>query len=137
LKLKVTWNEIPDIYKKAIEQKATRGKNGKILSDLVDFGVDKLSVFKDCWSILNFDSEKILPNLLTVEEMKLWTEINNSKGKIIKKERVIEVLRSESIDTVSFWAIDQAISRFRKKLDRAGIDSEQLRTIKGKGYIYG
>lgn len=37
-------------------------------------------------------------------------------------------------DDYSDWAIDQFISRFRKKLKQIGVSSGILKTVKGKGY---
>jgi DNA-binding response OmpR family regulator len=46
------------------------------------------------------------------------------------------MLRPENGEDISLWAIDQAVSRFRKKLAEAGTDPELLKTIKKKGYIW-
>ena len=46
------------------------------------------------------------------------------------------IWNKEVDDKFSEWAIDQHISRLRKKLKRLGI-AISIKTLKGIGYIYG
>lgn len=139
LKLKVLWNDVPESYKRVFEEiilGIRNKKNSRVISDLKTFNLLGIEVFKSNWSVLSDDSEKILPKLLTEEETDLWKFINEKRGKVITKDDVISILRSKEKDDISLWAIDQAVSRFRRKLARAGIDPELLKTIKGRGYIW-
>lgn len=138
LKIGVVWDSLPNVYKKCIE-KCVLGNNtskfDKEANDLKKFGALKLNVFKRHYSALSGNPEKILPKFLTEEEEKLWKTFHSRSRKLVEKEEIINILRPKK-ENVSLWAIDQAMSRFRKKLARAGIDPEQLKTVKGKGYIW-
>lgn len=138
LKLAVIWKSLPVTYKAAIENfvVSKRGYPSVVKRDFDTFGVTSLTVFKDHWVALDTNPEKILPQLLTSDEKALWRLFTTSAGKLVSKESVFALLRPQGGDNVTDWTIDQAMSRFRKKLARAGIDPTLIKTIKRKGYIY-
>ena len=104
--------------------------------DLEKMGVWGLKVFRTHFATLETDSESILNEILTLGEQQLWKTLKENSGKLIEKEQVIKILRPTQEEELSLWALDQAVSRFRNKLEKAGIDAELLVTKKGKGYIW-
>jgi len=139
LKLRIIWGCLPKSYQQVIEnQISTNSTKIKSLAgkDLTEMGVKDLKVFKEHRRVLNQNPNYLLPKLLTPEELKLWKYCETHPKELVGKDQLIEIIRTENSDEVSFWAIDQAVSRFRKKLARAGIDPELFKTVKGKGYIW-
>ncbi len=138
LKLRNLVSFLPQIYKKAIEDKVVLGasKSLQVVRDLRELGVWDLTLFKKHWLVLTSDPTRLLLILLTPEEKAFWDYCQSHKSEILNKEFVISILRPDKQDDVSVWAVDKAISRLRKKLVRAGIDPENLKTIKGRGYLW-
>lgn len=128
LKLKINWAVMPETYKKSI-------LNGKVYPDLVEFGIWGLEAFKKHRHVLTDVGQSVL-NVLTTRESQFYEYLLSHKGETLSKDLIISLLRSENTDEVSLWTIDQAISRFRKKLAQCGIDPAQLKTLKGKGYVW-
>lgn len=139
LKFRVNWQNFPKSYKLEIEnfilEKTIRNQSSAY-RDLKEFGALELKLFSVLRSLLNIDPNVILASLLTPSEKDLWNYLKLHRNREISKDSVIGLLRPENSDDVSFWAIDQAVSRFRKKLAKAGMDPEYLVTLKGKGYIW-
>lgn len=139
LKLKVLWKDVPNSYKDAFENIFFDSKKEiqKFqTNDLEAFGVLGVQVIKNLWFMLNEDSKSLLNKMLSDTENTLLEHLDKHKGKVLTKDEVINILWPENIGDISFWAVDQAISRFRKKLIRVGIDPDRLRTVKGKGYVW-
>lgn len=139
LKLKLLWDKLPKAYLEALEQ-ALAGEPVKrkstAISDLEQLGILGLSLFEAHKGILNIDSAQILGRTLTSEEIALWNHCKRHPSQLISKDMVTDLLRPEQSDTLSFWALDKAISRFRTKLAKSGVDPEIFKTVKGKGYIW-
>src|SRR5690606_17184082 len=69
-------------------------------------------------------------------EQKLLQYFLSQQGEVISRDTLGDVIwGEESEDKFSEWAIDQHISRLRKKLKRMGIGIS-IKTVKGRGYIY-
>jgi len=139
MKMRVVWDSIPVEYQEAIKNNVItrrRVPKTKIEKELVEFGVWNLNGFKKNYALLLSNPENILAKTLTEEENKLWKKLTANPGTLIYKDEVITILRPMTGDDLTLWAVDQAVSRFRKKLKCAGIDSDQLMTKKGKGYIW-
>jgi hypothetical protein len=129
VKLAAGWQALPGTYKDAIKQ-------AKVLPDFKLFRVDKLQVFQVHRTVVCNNFEENLSKLLTVEEQILWKKLKANLGKVMLRHEVAGILRPSNTEDISEWAIDQAMSRFRKKLIEAGVDSDVLKTLKGKGYIW-
>lgn len=139
LKLKVIWNNLPDSYKEILKQLASKKPikyTNQDISDLKEFGIFNLKLFTNHKNILDINSDEILTQILTPEEFNLLNYFKKNSGEIIDKSIIIDILRPENNEEITFWAIDKAISRFRNKLVRSGIDPIILKTVKGKGYIW-
>jgi hypothetical protein len=136
LKLGMMWKSIPADYRgellKAVKNRA--GYKSKVWEDLEKFGVTELQVFTKHKQVFVDNPELALSSYLTQAEMAFWTYVTAHAGQVVEKETVIELLRPNNTDEVSLWVVDQAMSRFRKKLARVGVDPDQLKTIKGRGY---
>jgi hypothetical protein len=139
IKFKVNWNDFPKSYKSEIENRLNNQiprKKSLAGCDLEKFGIIDLKVFSKHQSILNFNPENCLKKILTSSEEKFWDYLKSHQNSLISKDLVTEVLRPGVESEVSLWAIDQAVSRFRKKLTKAGVDADLLVTVKGRGYIW-
>lgn len=138
LKLRSLWLALPNTYRIVIETSMTKKQitSTPAVQDLSKFGVLPLKLFSKHWSVLVHDPSQILPHLLTPEENSLLEHIRQNPNKEISRESVISLLRPNSHENTTDWALDQTISRLRKKLARAGIDPDQLKTLKGRGYIW-
>lgn len=131
LKLKIIWNSIPKTYKDILKNKASKDS-----LDLKELGVIDLNVFKNNVRILESNPTKILNKILTTEELALYNYLKDHGSKTLSKDTIISILRPTKELDSTVWAIDKAISRFRKKLAKSGIDPTKFKTLKGKGYIW-
>lgn len=74
----------------------------------------------------------------SIHERKLVCMFLNKEGVILARIDVAKAYwGNEYEEYYSDWALDQIISRLRKKIRSCGISKSVLRTIRGKGYIYG
>ncbi|KKT75244.1 MAG: hypothetical protein UW69_C0018G0015 [Microgenomates group bacterium GW2011_GWA2_44_7] len=73
-----------------------------------------------------------LLDLFTPTEQGIIIELTK-KNELSREELSKLLWGSQSQEKYSDWAIDQTISRMRKKLVMAGISEEKFRTVKGKG----
>ena len=133
LKLRLIWERLPNKYKNRLGNIPAK-TNDSISEDLKRFGVAELEFVSKHQTAINLDPTFLLQKYLTPEEFKLWNYCRKSSGKFITKDDAIRILRPKNQETVSLWALDKAMSRFRKKLTKAGIDPESFKTIKGRGY---
>ena len=94
-----------------------------------------LGIFTDKINLLESNPRKTLKRILTDKENTVITHLSRNKGRLLTKENVALKIwgKKDNID-YSDWAVDQFISRLRKKLAKAGIDPEVLKTVKGRGY---
>lgn len=62
----------------------------------------------------------------------LFDYFEKNKGKIVNKDKIAEIIWNNP--DITDWAINQVISRFRKKLKKIGINPKKLETINKIGY---
>lgn len=139
LKLKVLWSLLPKAYCEFIQAKISNNKPSyqpDITADLHELGVFDLKLFSEHQGALFTDSAQTLQRMLTMHELKLWQYLQRHNSELISRDIVIDLLRPENADEITFWALDKAVSRFRIKLAKSGIDPDLLKTVKGKGYIW-
>ena len=59
----------------------------------------------------------------------------SKKGKIVSREEIAKTIWEQSWeDFYSDWAIDQTISRLRKKLSELDVLPQIIKTIRGRGF---
>ncbi len=139
LKFRIIWQCLPKSYREMLKQHIS----GKTLDihddnyiDLKAFGLLDLKLFKEHKAILDINPDDILSKIFTPEELKLWNYCKTHINEFIDKNTVIKILRPESNYETTLWAIDKAVSRFRKKLAKGGIDPTLFKTLKKRGYIW-
>ncbi len=72
---------------------------------------------------------------ITLNEHRLLTSFLQSHNEIISRDKVAEILWGKNyFQKYSDWTIDQMISLLRKKMDKLGISSSSLQTIRNRGY---
>lgn len=73
---------------------------------------------------------------LTRNEVNIIKYLFENYGQLCSKEDVGKVIwsKNEYADKYSEWAIDQAIFRLRKKLEKYNVDNE-IETVHGRGYM--
>ncbi len=77
--------------------------------------------------------EAKVENRLTQIEYRLWKCLKDRAGGVCEREELVEAgWPGDNPEGVSEEAVDQAISRLRKKLLGSGYD---LRTVRGRGYL--
>ncbi len=76
---------------------------------------------------------KIINEILTPLEEALLTLMVAHEGETVTREMMIEHVWDRELPTD--WAIDQLISRLRKKLKSASPKNQPLRTVRGKGLV--
>ncbi|MBL8015250.1 MAG: winged helix-turn-helix domain-containing protein [Candidatus Doudnabacteria bacterium] len=139
LKFGAIWGNLPESYRDALQKYVSDGLpkvKPAELEDLQEFGVLDLTLYDKHKKMMDIDPEKILHSILTPEEQNLWAHCKENAGQLIDKDAAAITLRPQNSLDISLWALDKAVSRFRAKLAKAGIDPENLKTIKGKGYIW-
>ncbi len=106
-----TWIELILKNKKAIE-KVLQVKNDTIY-----------------WSGIN------LNDTLTKTEKKVMLCLIENKDNLVKRDDLANVIWGENgSSSISDYAIDQAVSRLRRKLDEIGLGGEIIKTAKGEGF---
>lgn len=139
LKFNVIWKNLPEIYKSVIEKNITHTKiinpnELKVFEILQKCGVLNLDVFKDKFILNQTKNPKILKNILNGWELDVYNLFLKNKNKIVDREEIAEVIWNSNEADYTDWAVDQKISRFRKKIHKYGLDPKFLETIKGRGY---
>ncbi|MDP2861148.1 MAG: winged helix-turn-helix domain-containing protein, partial [bacterium] len=76
-----------------------------------------------------------LSNVLTKQEERTLYQLIQDKGKLLTRDKIADaVCGKNALDKYSSWAIDQTVSRLRKKLVKLGYLKDIIKTYKGKGY---
>src|SRR3989344_9245494 len=111
-------------------QECLRHINRSLLSDpkyLSKYQINNLKILKDLNTYSTVNPIKNFKNISNEVENKLIVYLEKSKNKLINRDEIAEIIWKDFNDIdYSDWAIDQIISRFRKKLKRAGIDPQRL-----------
>jgi hypothetical protein len=75
-----------------------------------------------------------LNEILTKTEKKIL--LNLTENKKVSRDEISKVIWGENaLNSISDYAIDQAVSRLRKKLDDIGLGGEIIKTLKGEGFV--
>ncbi len=70
-----------------------------------------------------------------LQEYRLLVEFLKNPDKVISRDEIALVLWDKEADEkYSDWAIDQIISQLRTKLEKLGLSSAKLQTIRNRGY---
>jgi hypothetical protein len=139
LKLRVIFNNLPKEYCEILKNnvyKVSSNVNPESLLDLKKLGVLDLRAFSDHKNILDINPDRVASVIMTTEELSLLTYCKKHRGESLSRSTVTKLLRPEGDAETSLWAIDQAVSRFRKKLKKCGIDPSSFKTLKGKGFVW-
>jgi hypothetical protein len=103
--------------------------------DLFEIGATNLSIFKSKIEFLESDPEKSMLNQLNETELGLYRLFKSKKGNLITRDQIAQVIWGKKYEErYSDWAIDQTMSRFRKKIQKYYLPKETVKTIKGEGY---
>lgn len=95
---------------------------------------DTKLVFDDDTGTLLWDGKPI-EEKFTPQEYEVLLYLMKEPNKLRNRDEIGEVLwGKDSYDKYSDWAIDQLVSKLRKKLDKLGISKKTLTTIRGRGY---
>lgn len=74
---------------------------------------------------------------LSIGDLNILHTLMSESGKLVDRKLLARVLWSESAEEkYSDWAIDRRISRLRAKLKEIGINSDLIKTVKGRGYVW-
>ncbi|MCA9374720.1 winged helix-turn-helix transcriptional regulator, partial [Candidatus Dojkabacteria bacterium] len=74
---------------------------------------------------------------LSQRELHILKYFIRNANKVISREEIAQLIWGKlSADKYSDWAIDQSISRLRKKLGDNAYESAFIKTVKGRGFRY-
>lgn len=105
------------------------------ISEKKKYQVHDLSIINDKKYLASENPKEHFTLIANDNELKIFNFLNKNKNKLISKENLADIVWGNNEDAdYSDWAIDQIISRFRKKMIKAEIDPQVLETVKGKGY---
>ncbi len=92
----------------------------------VDFGIKDGNIY------LN---RVLVERYFSLRERHFLKLLIKEKGKVVKRETVAEAVWGENwLELYSDWALDQIVSRLRKKLKGLGVNPSLLKTVKKKGF---
>jgi len=78
----------------------------------------------------------VIESSFSPKEKQLLTFFIDNQNKEISRDQISDNLSINEEEPLSNWAIDQLISRLRKKLKLVGSSVDTIRTLKNKGYIF-
>lgn len=102
-------------------------------------------VLEDLGQNIGFDEKfnavaingKPVEEKLTRQEHQLLASFLRQPNKLFARDEIAEVIwAKESYEKYSDWAIDQLISKLRKKLADLGVAEKALVTVRGRGYKF-
>lgn len=71
-------------------------------------------------------------------EVRVLQVFADAPASVVSRDAVAQAIWGTSWeDRYSDWAIDQTIGRIRKKMLRFDFPKTMIRTVKGKGFVYG
>lgn len=114
--------------------------NGLIFSSLLDAFIREGDSKPVAMHVLEEDRQILIggqsPKVrISGRDYKLLAAFSKKPGRIISRDEVAEILWDKlSYDKYSDWAIDRAIYSLRRKLQKFGVSSDILQTVKGLGY---
>lgn len=82
-------------------------------------------------------NEVNVSNHFSYKERRILYELWQNQNKPVNRERISEVYwQDQAEEQYSDWAIDQTISRLRKKFIKLGVSSDLIITIRNIGYQF-
>lgn len=79
----------------------------------------------------------LIDSYFSKKERSVLKIVLNRTGEIVEREEIARSLWGDQWESkYSDWAVDQLVSRLRKRLKSLGIQKESLRTIRGRGLKY-
>lgn len=82
-------------------------------------------------------SGKPVDEFLTRQEYEILAYFLKQPNKLHSRDAIAEAIwGKESYEKYSDWAIDQLMSKLRKKLEKLGADGKTLVTVRGRGYKF-
>jgi len=111
---------------------------GEVISDEDSLDNNETSTqeltFNDETSAISYNGKSLEENF-TRQEYTLLSSLLKAKGTLLTKEGIGEALWGDnSYEQYSDWAIDQLMSKLRKKLKNLGVSAEIV-TLRGRGYV--
>lgn len=121
-----------ELFAKVAGHDATEPQNNKPVSNLED---DHQLALNAAGEIVGASGLPI-EEKFTRQEYELVSFLLKNQGKLVSRETISEILwGSESYDKYSDWAIDQIMSKIRKKLKSLS-SRVNLVTVRGRGYKF-
>ena len=105
----------------------------KLLSDYIQYRVsgDDLVLLQDKISL----NKVPLDYFLSRKEYRILRLLLKDRGSLVTRQQLAEVIWQDHNEEYSDWAIDQLMTRLRKRLESLSLSSTILQSVRGKGYI--
>ena len=105
----------------------------KLLSDYIQYRVsgDDLVLLQDKISL----NKVPLDYFLSRKEYRILRLLLKDRGSLVTRQQLAEVIWPDHNEEYSDWAIDQLMTRLRKRLESLSLSSTILQSVRGKGYI--
>lgn len=117
-----------ELFKEAIQGEVKSQKNGNVDRVL------KKMVWNGDSGVITLDGEP-MADIFTRQEHELLTKFLGEPNKLISRDEIGSVLWGKNSDEkYSDWAIDQVVSKLRKKLIKLGLGENSIFTVRGRGY---
>lgn len=82
-----------------------------------------------------FIGDTVLKSVLSAKELIVFDFLKSKGGEVAKRDEIAQVMWGDDWENkYSDWAIDQVISRIRKKLEEKGYE-KTIKTLKGQGFM--
>lgn len=132
VKFKSIWNQLPKLYQEYLKSKSY---DSEIKKQLTSLGIINLTIFKQKEILVATNPQKFVEDALSDKDKKIFKLFISQKNKLVTKDQIAQAIWGDNYNEFySDWTLDQIISRFRKRINTFGIDSQSLVTIKGRGY---
>lgn len=116
-----------------------KGKNGwqitiPLLAKFIQRRLERVDLIVDSRGKI-FLKGILVDGHFSAKEKRVMSLLISKKGKIVFREEIAKTIWAKGWeDFYSDWAIDQTISRLRKKLSELDISPQVIKTIRGKGF---
>ncbi len=112
-------------------------KDKKISYGLLNDYVKSLLIKQNCLLLRNndiyFGNAKV-DDFFTTKEQRALKLLLQKSNSIVTREELAKAYWGKDDVEFTDWALDQAVKRIRKKINKLGLPKEYLHTEKGKGY---
>ena len=110
---------------------------GTLFTEFVKNKLPKHKLFYDVKTKKLYYGNQSCEDKFTYQEFKILVYFITHENELITRDQVAEVIWGRLYhDKFSDWSIDKSISILRKKLDALGFPSEQLVTLKKRGFSF-